>query len=115
MAAGANGLAEGSTRADRSQDFLGAHGHVNGAEEELQLTGTSVLDQRRERLQLQLGVLLQIVTHQIGHRRLRVADGAAQVQFDGLAGAHTLAGLRHRHQQRQYGPQQHRVLNLSVG
>ena len=105
LAARANRLAQRSARPDRNVHLLRAHGHVNGAQEELQLTGAAVLDERRESLQLQLGVFLQIVAHQVGHGRLAVADAATKIQLDRLTGAHIFRlapaqsqAQRHHHQ-----------------
>ena len=84
----AHALTQRSTRPDRLQHFLRAHGHVDAAEEKPESLGATALNQRRERLQLQFGVLLQLVADEIGHAGDVVAQPAAHVDFNRIAFAH---------------------------
>ena len=60
-----------------------ARGGGGGAH--LQLAGAAVLDERRESCQLQLGVCLQLVPHQVGHLGHVVAQVLAHGDADGVA------------------------------
>lgn len=60
-----------------------ARGGGRGAH--LQLAGAAVLDERRESCQLQLGVRLQLVPHQVGHLGHVVAQVLAHGDADGVA------------------------------
>lgn len=60
------GLAEGATRRDGTLQN-GADGHVEQAEEQLQIGGATDLDERRKLMHLQAGLLLLGVANQIGH------------------------------------------------
>ena len=105
-----NKIGENGERGKKNcTDLFGAHGHVNGAEEEKQSGGAAVLDERRERPQGDLGVALQLVSHQVGVAGDVVADAGAQLDPDGFAGAlHRLeqgrrggGPRRPRHQQKR--------------
>lgn len=86
MAADAHRFAQAATGPDRVHRGLGrAHGHIGGAEEELQLGAAVVLDQRSKGLQRVLHVRLHLVTHQIRHGGLVVADLSAHLDADGFA------------------------------
>lgn len=65
--------------------FGRAHGHVGGAQEQLQLGTAVVFDQWCKGLQCVLHVRLHFVTHQIWHGGLIVADLAAHLNANGFA------------------------------
>lgn len=80
-----DGETHATARADGDVDLLRAHWHINRTKEELQLAGAAVLDERRESCQLQLGVRLQLVSHQVGHLGHVVAEVLAHGDADGVA------------------------------
>ena len=61
MASFPDALAQWSAGSDGLKDFLGAHGHVDAAEEKLESLGASALNEGRESLQLKFRILLQLV------------------------------------------------------
>ena len=95
MASFPDALAQRSAGSDGLEDFLGAHGHVDAAEEELESLGASALDKGCESLQLKFRVLLQLVADEVGHSGDVVAEAAAHVDLDRVALAHDV-GARQR-------------------
>lgn len=77
-----------STRPDGFQNFLSAHGHVDGAQKKLQLARTVELDERSKRVQLHLSILLVLVTDQVLPSRHIVANVLTLFHSDGLTRAH---------------------------
>jgi hypothetical protein len=85
IAPGAHVFAQAAARSDGVGHLLRTHGHVHRAQKQLQLGAASVLDQRRERLEGVVGLLLQVVAAEIGHPRHVVAESGAHLHADGLA------------------------------
>ena len=96
MASFPDALAQWSAGSDGLKDFLGAHGHVDAAEEKLESLGASALNKGRESLQLKFSILLQLVADEVGHSGDVVTEAAAHVDLDRVALAHTYVGAGKR-------------------